>query len=189
MKRISTLSLRVPILLVWFVVLWESLWGNFTIANLVSGVVVSISLVLLVRLPDADLRSYRGGKVRPLRAFVFALYFLWQVVKANVSLALVVIAPRERIQPGIIGVPIRDCSDALVTLIANSFTLTPGSLTIEVLEDPTIIYVHVLQLDDPERVRAELCRLAELAVRAFGPLDAADQFRSLVVSSGQEASS
>jgi multicomponent Na+:H+ antiporter subunit E len=176
-KRLTTLSLRVPVLLVWFVVLWESLWGNFTFANLFSGVVVSIGLVLLVRLPDADLRSYRGGRVRPVRAAIFLVYFVVKVVQANVALAWEVVTPRNTIEPGILGIPIRDCSDALVTLIANAFTLTPGSLTIEVLEDPTVIYVHVLHLNDPERVRADLFRLAEMAVKAFGTTEALAQFR------------
>lgn len=178
MRRISSLSFRVPVLLVWFVVLWESLWGNFTFANLLSGVLVSIGLVILVKLPDADLRSYGGARVRPFRALWFLCYFLVKVVQANVLLAWEVVTPRNTIEPGIIGVPIRDCSDALVTLIANSFTLTPGSVTIEVLEDPTVIYVHVLHLNDPEQVRRDLWRLAELAVRAFGTTAALEQFRS-----------
>jgi hypothetical protein len=46
-----------------------------------------------------------------------------------------------------------------------------------VLEDPTVIYVHVLHLNDPERVRADLFRLAEMAVKAFGTTEALAQFR------------
>lgn len=172
------MSLRVPVLLVWFVVLWESLWGNFTFANLLSGMAVSIGLVILVKLPDADLRSYGGGRVRPFRALWFLVFFVVKVVQANVILAWEVVTPRNSIEPGIIGVPIRDCSDALVTLIANAFTLTPGSLTIEVLEEPTVIYVHVLHFNDPEKARRDLFRLAEMAVRAFGTTAALEQFRA-----------
>lgn len=176
MRRLTSVSLRVPVLLVWFVVLWESLWGNFTFANLLSGVAVSIGLVLIVRLPGASLRSYGAGRVRPFRTLWFLVFFVVKVVQANVLLAWEVVTPRNTIEPGILGIPIRDCSDALVTLIANAFTLTPGSLTIEVLEDPTVIYVHVLHLHDPEKVRGDLMRLAELAVKAFGTTDALAQF-------------
>jgi multicomponent Na+:H+ antiporter subunit E len=181
MRRLTGVSLRVPVLLVWFVVLWESLWGNFTVANLLSGVAVSIGLVLLVRLPGASLRSYGAGRVRPIRTLWFLVFFVVKVVQANVSLAWEVVTPRNTIEPGILGIPIRDCSDALVTLIANAFTLTPGSLTIEVLEDPTVIYVHVLHLNDPEKVRRDLLHLAEMAVRAFGTADALAQFRTAPV--------
>jgi multicomponent Na+:H+ antiporter subunit E len=184
MRRLTTVPLRVPVLLVWFVVLWESLWGNFTFANLLSGVAVSIGLVILVRLPGADLRSYGARRVRPIRTLWFLAYFVVQVVQANVQLAWEVVTPKNTIEPGILGIPIRDCSDALVTLIANAFTLTPGSLTIEVLEDPTVIYVHVLHLNDPDKVRRDLMRLAEIAVKAFGTPAALEQFRTASVGEG-----
>jgi multicomponent Na+:H+ antiporter subunit E len=176
-------SLRVPVLLIWFVVLWESLWGRFSFANLLSGVFVSIGLVLLVRLPDTPFRSYGGARIRPLRTLWFAVFFVFKVVQANVLLAWEVVTPRNTIKPGILGIRVRDCSDALVTLIANSFTLTPGSLTIEVTQgrsetDPVTIYVHVLHLNDPAKVRADLMQLAELAVRAFGTEQALEQFRT-----------
>ena len=166
---------RIPVLLVWFVVLWESLWGRFTLANLLSGVVVSLALVLVVRLPDASLRSYGVRRIRPIRALWFVVYFLIKVVQANVVLAWEIITPGDRTEPGIIGVPLPDVSDAVVTLIANAFTLTPGSLTIEVTQDPTVVYVHVLHLHEPEKVRAEMLHFAAIAVRAFGSDEAIAQ--------------
>lgn len=172
-RRISP---RVPVLLLWFVVLWESLWGRFTLANLLSGVVVSLALVLLVRLPDASLRSYGVRRFRPLWALWFVAYFAVKVVQANVVLAWEIVTPGDRTEPGIIGVPLPDVSDAVVTLIANAFTLTPGSLTIDVAQDPTVVYVHVLHLHEPEKVRAELLHFAAIAVRAFGTDEAIAEF-------------
>ncbi len=169
-------SLRVPVLLVWFAVLWVALWGQITLANVLSGVAVSIAVVLLARLPDTDIRSYGVARFRPLRSLWFLVYFVAKLFQANVMLAWEVLTPRNTINPGIIGVRLRDCSDALVTLIANAFTLTPGSLTIEVTRDPTVIYVHVLHLNDPDRVRSDLVHLARLAVQAFGPAEALVQF-------------
>lgn len=161
------IPVRVPVLLVWFVVLWESLWGRFTLANLISGVVVSLLLVLIVRLPDASLRSYGVRRIRPLRALWFLVHLAVKVVQANLVLAREIVTPGDTTRPGIIGVPLPDVSDAVVTLIANAFTLTPGSLTIEVLEDPIVVYVHVLHLHDPEQVRADLLDFAAVAVQAF----------------------
>lgn len=181
MRRIRRIPLRIPVLLVWFVVLWEALWGRFTLANLLTGVIVSLVLVLVVRLPDAPLGSYRVKRFRPLRALWFLLYFAVKVVQANVVLAWEIITPGDHTEPGIIGVPIPEVSDAVVTLIANAFTLTPGSLTIEVTQDPTVVYVHVLHLHDPEKVRAELAHFAAIAVRAFGSDEAIAQLDSMPV--------
>jgi multicomponent Na+:H+ antiporter subunit E len=176
-SRLTGRSLRVPVLLIWFVVLWESLWGSFTFANLLSGVLVSLGLVLLVRLPDTPFESYAGARIRPLRTLRFAAYFVYKLVEANLVLAWEVVTPRNSIEPGIIGVPLHHCSDALVTLIANSFTLTPGSVTIEVRRgEPVVVYVHVLHLHDIDEVRSNLLKLAELAVRAFGTEQAIAQF-------------
>lgn len=175
---------RVLVLVVWFLVLWCALWGEFTVAKVVSGTVVAVGLVLLVRLPATAGARVGPGRIRPLRALWFLLYFLVQVVRSNVVLARDIVTPGDATEPGIIGVPLHHCSDALVTLVANAFTLTPGSLTIEVSRHPTVIYVHVLYLHDPEAVRADLLRFAELAVRAFGTEQALTQFRQQPIGGG-----
>lgn len=179
MSAPRSVGLRVPVLLVWFVVLWEALWGRFTLANLLTGVIVALALVLVVPLPDAPLRSYGVRRIRPLRALGFLAYFAVKVVQANLVLAWEIITPGDRTEPGIIGVPLPDVSDAVVTLIANAFTLTPGSLTIEVAQDPTIVYVHVLHLHEPDKVRAELLHFAAIAVRAFGSDESIAQLESV----------
>jgi multicomponent Na+:H+ antiporter subunit E len=67
-------------------------------------------------------------------------------------------------------------SDALVTLVANSITLTPGTATIDVREhedgSPPTLYVHVLHFGDVESIRRDVLRLEQLAVRAFGSAEA-----------------
>jgi multicomponent Na+:H+ antiporter subunit E len=60
----------------------------------------------------------------------------------------------------------------VVTLIADAITLTPGTLTLEVVADPLTLYVHVLDGRDLEAVRREVRRLEVLAVRAFGDAEA-----------------
>lgn len=178
-------SLRLPVLMIWFVLLWVALWGQWTVANFASGIVVAVVIVVVAPLPDAprDLFAEGGAlgrvtkvRIRPVRAAWFGIYFMYKLMQANVMLAWEVVTPRNSIKPGILGIPLSGCSDALVTMVANAFTLTPGSLTIEVRRDPTVIYVHVLHLNDPEAVRAELLHVAELAVRAFGPDEALAQF-------------
>lgn len=168
---------RVLALVVWFVVLWCALWGEFTAANIVSGVVVAVGLVVLVRLPASADARFGPGRIRPLRALWFLLFFLVQVVRSNLVLARDIVTPGDSTAPGIIGIPLDGCSDAVVTLVANTFTLTPGSLTIEVTRHPTVIYVHVLYLHDVDAVRSDLLHFAELAVRAFGTESALAQFR------------
>jgi multisubunit Na+/H+ antiporter MnhE subunit len=58
-------------------------------------------------------------------------------------------------------------SDGVLAFVANMTALTPGTMTIEIRRDPPVFYVHILQLDDVEHVRAEVRKLERLAIEAF----------------------
>ena len=45
-------------------------------------------------------------------------------------------------------------------------------MPLELTQDPTVLYVHVLHLRDVEAVRRDILRLTDLAVRAFGSAEA-----------------
>jgi multicomponent Na+:H+ antiporter subunit E len=80
-----------------------------------------------------------------------------------------VIAPRHRVHTGIVAVPLRGCSDAVATLIADAISLTPGTLTLELRRRPLTLFVHALDVRDVEQVQADVRRLEVLALKAFGP--------------------
>ncbi len=72
--------------------------------------------------------------------------------------------------------PLPGCSDELLTLITNLLALSPGTMPIELRQDPTVLYVHVLHLTDVEQFRGEILHLTDLTVRAFGSAETvADQ--------------
>lgn len=151
----------------WLLVVWLALWGTVTPANLISGVAVAVA-VQLVALPSSDV----GFAFRPLRALRFIAYFAWQLVRASVVVAREVATPHSRINTGVVAVPLQGASDALVTLVADAVTLTPGTLTLEARRDPPTLYVHVLHLHDVDEVRRSIRRTEVLAVRAFGSPEA-----------------
>lgn len=151
----------------WLVAVWVVLWSDVTVANLLSGVVVALAVTMVTD-------TTRDGELlfRPLRAAHFALYFAYKLVEASVIVTLTVIAPANRTRAGIVAVPLTSCPDALVTLIADTISLTPGTLTLEVRRDPLVLYVHVLHVHDVEQVRRDVRKLEVLAVRAFGNREA-----------------
>lgn len=151
----------------WLVVVWLALWSDASWANLASGLVVAIVVAV-------SYGTWRDGAimVRPLKVLKLALVFLLKLVEASVVVARTVISPRGRIRSGIVAVPLSGCSDAVVTLIADMISLTPGTLTLEVRRDPLVIYVHALHVRDVESVRQDIRRLEVLAVEAFGAAEA-----------------
>jgi multicomponent Na+:H+ antiporter subunit E len=147
------------------IAMWIALWGRLSIANVLSGTVVALAVLAVSR----------GIKPRPVQHFRivpalrYLVTFLQQLAVANYDVARAVLQP-ARISPGIIAVPLRHTSDAVVTLVANSITLTPGTLTLEIERrgDTAVLYVHTLDLRDVDAVRDDIRLLERLAIDAFG---------------------
>jgi len=81
-------------------------------------------------------------------------YFVKELFISNFRVMWDVITPKHISRPGINGVPLDAKTDLEIMLVANLISLTPGTLNLDVSEDKTILYVHVMFLDDVE----EACR-------------------------------
>ena len=73
---------------------------------------------------------------------LYVAVFVKELVTANLDVAYRVLAPGMRIEPDVVVVPLRVQTDAAVTTIANSITLTPGTLTMDYDEENNTLYVH-----------------------------------------------
>lgn len=147
-------------------VLWVLAWGSLSFANVLGGLAVAVGLLVLT----PDRWSWTGRpRVRPVAIARFAGYVLVKALQSNMSVTRDVLSPHPRIRTGVIAVALPLASDGLVTLIANTMALTPGTMPLEVDRDPdTVLYVHVLDLSDVTASRREIHRLALMAYRAFG---------------------
>jgi multicomponent Na+:H+ antiporter subunit E len=75
-----------------------------------------------------------------------------EIIKASIVLARIVTRPKIDIKPGIIAVPLRCRTDLGITGIANTITLTPGTITVDVSDDHSVLYVHCIDASDPAAV-------------------------------------
>ncbi len=156
---------RVPLpLLVWLALVWVGLWGNLSWANALGG--LTVALLVLVLLPPVDTGA--RGAFRPLRVLGFLAYFAWALVRATAVVAMQVLFLRRALRQAVVAVPVRTDSAALLTIIANAISLTPGTLTLEVDRAASMLYVHALDVTDPDDVRRDVYRLEQIVVRAFG---------------------
>jgi multicomponent Na+:H+ antiporter subunit E len=133
---------------------WTVLQGRFSLPTLASGWILGY-FVLLVLVKGGVLgpSRYVGGIVRVLR---FAGFFLWELVVANVRIALDVARPRYRMTPGVIRLPLDVQSDSEILLLAALINLTPGSVALDVSADRRVMYVHVMHVRTPDAARAEI---------------------------------
>jgi multicomponent Na+:H+ antiporter subunit E len=145
--------------------IWVLLWGRLSVANVVSGVIVSMLLVALI--PGARPLP-RLASFRPVAVARLGVYLVRQLVVSNALLIREVLAPQTAIRTAIIGVPAPGCSPEVLTILANFMAMAPGTMPVEVTSDPPTLYVHVLRARDVERARGELLRLRDLTTAAFG---------------------
>ncbi len=98
--------------------------------------------------------------VRILRKTVlvaeFILFFIWDLILANLRVAWDVITPRGYKRPGVIAIPLDARTDLEITLLANFITLTPGTLSLDVSADRSLLYIHAMFIDDPDTLRREI---------------------------------
>lgn len=99
---------------------------------------------------------------RLFNALRYGAIFLKAFLKSNVDVAKRVLAPTLTIRPGFVEIPMEATSDFEVTMLANSVTLTPGTITVHVDRDRGTILIHALDVgDDPEAVRRDVCETLE----------------------------
>jgi|SRR5690606_7813034 multicomponent Na+:H+ antiporter subunit E len=142
---------------------WAAITGNFTGLNLLLGVAIGGVAVLMLRSVFAPPRALR--KVRRVASLL--LLFLYELAASAIRVARVVLTPdlKSAIRPAIVAFPLTVKSDAEIALLANLITLTPGTLSIDVSEDRSVLYVHVLTLDTREALIADIAGGFETKVR------------------------
>jgi multicomponent Na+:H+ antiporter subunit E len=153
----------------WLITVWVLLWGDLSIANVLSGFLVAVVILVVARLPRLR-RTPPDQRIRinPLLTIWFGVFVLVKLWQATLTVAWAVVMPRPRIHTGVIAVPLRTESETVMMIVANVITLTPGTITLDAVGMPPVLYVHVLDLREIERVRTELLKIEEMSVRAFG---------------------
>lgn len=144
---------------------WLLAWGEVSVANVASGIVVAAGL--LVAFPPHR-PAVSGPTISPVGTARLILYVLGQLVPSNVLVTREIVCRRSRIQTGVLAYPLEQPSEAVLSLMAHVIALTPGTMTVEATSDPPVLYVHFLLLDDLAKARRTVARLERLAVAALG---------------------
>ena len=133
---------------------WAALQADFSLRTLLTGFVLGyLILAALIRGGVLGASPYIG---RVHRVFGLAAYFFWELIRANLRLALDVATPRFNMKPGIIAVPLDATADGEILLLSMLINTTPGSVALDVSPDRKTLYVHVMYMDSPDAARAEI---------------------------------
>ncbi|SHN86672.1 multicomponent Na+:H+ antiporter subunit E [Geodermatophilus obscurus] len=157
---------QVP-LVVWLVVVWVLLWGTWSWANLLSGLLVALAVLTLLPLPHV----VGGTRVRPLPMLVFFGHFAADLFVSGAEVAWQTLRPGGVRRTAIVQVQLRADSDLLLTMVAEATSLVPGSLVLDLDRELRVMTCHLLparDLEDVERKKAHILVVERRLVRAFG---------------------
>lgn len=98
---------------------------------------------------------------------LYLLEFIRQLTVANAIVAYEVLTPGLRLRPGIVVVPTSCTTDLQIMLLANSITMTPGTLSLEVDTQTREIYVHGLFVRSRESFVDDIQALERVLLRGM----------------------
>ena len=127
---------------------WVLITWSFDTQELIAGAVVSLAVALFSARFFIHEKSF--WLFNPVKFFGLILYvfvFLWELIKANCDVAKRVYGGCKNVNPGIVKVPVNLESDYARSMLANSITLTPGTITMEIVEEDGQAYYYIHWID------------------------------------------
>jgi multicomponent Na+:H+ antiporter subunit E len=164
---------RLPSVL-WLTVVWVLLWGTFSTASIVGGVLVAVLVTALFRLPPATDRL----PVRPLHLLWLVLFLIWDLVVSGVEVSWQVLRHGPRARGAIMAVPLISDSDRVVTVMANALSLSPGTMALQIDHDHDVWYVYALGPRDDAGVERSRRRVLDMQCRVLAALGAPEELET-----------
>jgi multicomponent Na+:H+ antiporter subunit E len=131
---------------------WGAMTGSFNLGNLLLG--FALGFLVLLAASRVIAPSPYFSRIRRVGSFL--VFYVRELILANLRVAYDVVTPQMRSRPGIVAIPLDARTDLEITLLANLTTMTPGSLSLDVSDDRRVLYVHGMFVDDPETFRREI---------------------------------
>ena len=128
--------------------IWLFLNNSLEYQVLIIGLVVATTISFLF---GRDNNLFSEIKLTPkslVSIFIYFLIFLRELIKSNIQVAIIVVKPTISISPGIVKVRTKLKSRMGRMLLANSITLTPGTLTVDIKDE--YLYIHWINVTDKD---------------------------------------
>lgn len=160
MKRNSALKVfPAPATSLLLLIVWLLLNNSVSVGHLILGSV----LAFLIPLITEPFRDEHAFVKKPLLALKQLLIVLYDIITANVQVAILILGPNKKLNSAFVKVPL-DMTEALpITILASTVSLTPGTVSAEVypikenhIDDSSneqkFLLIHVLNLKDESKL-------------------------------------
>ena len=139
---------ELAVLFVTLLVVWVLLNNSIASDVLMVGVVAAAVITLMFQNSLALFSEFRWTPKAVVTTLLYVMFFLKELFKSNINLAKVVLTPSLPVKPGIVKVRTRLKSRMGRLLLTNSITLTPGTLTVDVVGE--WLYIHWVTVDSTD---------------------------------------
>lgn|SRR5690625_2365046 len=131
--------------------MWMFLTESYQFPSFLTGFIIGAFLLFL-------LRRFLPKKFYLYRVYKFiSLVFLFikELIKSNLSIVKLVYQPKRNYNPGIFALPTELKSDWEIAILTSLITLTPGTLSVAISDDNSVVYIHAMDLqDDKEEIES-----------------------------------
>ncbi len=154
-------SLPHPLLTLFLVLLWVLLTNSPTPGQLAFGLLLGWLIPLLTRRfwPERTIIRH------PLVLLRFLLILCYDILVANLQVARLIIRGPKHIQPAFVVVPLEVRSEIGISLLANTISMTPGTVSSWLSPDRSFLVVHGLDVPDPDALVSAIKKRYEAPLR------------------------
>ena len=148
-------------------VIWVLLWGDLSLANLVSGFLLGLLITWVFPLPPIDFH----GRFRPWPHTKLIAILLFDLVRSSFVVAAQAFHFGHTMRNAVVRVDLKTHSDLYLTLTSELVSLVPGSLVMEARRQESVVYLHVMDVRTPADIadaHRKVLQAEERVVRSFG---------------------
>ncbi|BBZ00993.1 Na+/H+ antiporter subunit E [Mycolicibacterium chitae] len=153
-------------MLIWLTLVWILLWGNFSAANVISGLTLALIITVLLPLPPVPVE----GRVHPISLAYLILRVAWSLVLSSTQIAWLAIRPTGPPITAVLRAHMNLKSDLVLALSVNIMNVIPGSIVLEIDQERRMLYVHVIDASTEQAVSKfyrQAAWVERLLIRAF----------------------
>lgn len=133
---------------------WVALTGHLNYPNFLFGFFLGFGILwILTRTGNYIEKSY-FYKVPKL--LLFCVFFLYDMLRANLNVTKVILTPKFHITPAIIIFKHSLKSDFEITMLSNLIALTPGTMVLKISPDKEYLYIHIFNMKDKDKFADKL---------------------------------
>lgn len=130
---------------------WIMITFDFSVENMVLGFLLGGVIIFLIR-------GHFNNDAYLYRIWIFmklVIFFIYEIIRSSLRVVFLVIFKAKNLNSKIIEYELDIKTNFQMTLLANMITLTPGTLSVDII-DKKIILIHVLEAENPEEVKQSI---------------------------------